>query len=205
MGVHKSSETSATLLQRVAEFPPDQAAWRRFNDRYGPRILRWCFGRGLQDADARDVTQIVLAKLVVRLRSFVYDPQKSFRGFLRKVVNNALDDMLRADGSPARARMIKTLSDPEARESLIAGVEHEFDLELLELARESVQRRVEPHTWKAYELTAEQGLRGAEAATRLGMTPSATYEAKNRVKKMLQEEISRRENTTPGGKGSMPH
>lgn len=205
MSGRKNSETSATLLERVAASPPDEAAWKRFHDRYGPRILRWCFARGLQDADARDVTQVVLARLVVRLQSFRYDPTKSFRGFLRKVVNNALDDVLRAggaNGSPGGRPIVRTLSDPEARESLIAGVEEEFDRELLELASKSIRERVEPHTWKAYELTALEGLSGATAATQLGMRPSAVYEAKSRVMKMLKEEVLRRE--SKGHRGKTP-
>ena len=153
-------------------------------------------------ADARDVTQIVLTKLTVRLRRFQYDRAKSFRGFLRKVVNNALDDALRAgreNGPTGRGRVVATLSDPDARESLVAGVEQEFDLELLELATESVRERVEPRTLEAYRLTALEGFSGAEAAARLKMRVSAVYEAKSRVLGMLKDEIQRCENRPPRG------
>ena len=38
------------------------------------KIYSWCRAWRLQDADAQDVTQAVLAKLAVRLRRFAYDP-----------------------------------------------------------------------------------------------------------------------------------
>ena len=89
------SKTSPTLLGRVAQFPLDQEAWSAFVDRYAPRIARWCRRWGLQDADVKNVTQGVLTKLVVRMRGFVYDPSMSFRGYLRKIVDDALTDELR--------------------------------------------------------------------------------------------------------------
>ena len=33
-----------------------------------------------QEADAKDVTQMVLVRLAERMRTFAYDPSKSFRG-----------------------------------------------------------------------------------------------------------------------------
>ncbi len=87
------SSTSPTLLGRVAQYPPDQAAWTEFVDRYGTRIVRWCRAWGLQDADARDTSQEILLRLAVRLRSFQYDATGSFRGFLRKFVNDTLMDV----------------------------------------------------------------------------------------------------------------
>ena len=52
----------------------NQAAWSEFVDRYGRKIYGWCLRWGLQDADAQDVTQIVLLKLVQRMKDFTYDP-----------------------------------------------------------------------------------------------------------------------------------
>ena len=56
-------KTSLTLLDRLRRDPKDQAAWSEFVARYGPRILQWCRGWGLQESDAQDVTQDVLLKL----------------------------------------------------------------------------------------------------------------------------------------------
>jgi RNA polymerase sigma factor (sigma-70 family) len=195
------SKTSLTLLGRLAVFPPDQVAWAEFVDRYGPRIVKWCRAWRLQEADVLDVSQAVLTRLSVRLRQFEYDPSRSFRGFLRKLVRDALKDALAARGHDAAGRSAsqELLANLEAREDLIRRLEEEFDLELLEAATRIVQRRVTAQSWEAYHLTTSGGLSGAETAARLSMSVAAVFMAKSSVKSMLQEEIRALEaqSTTP--------
>jgi RNA polymerase sigma factor (sigma-70 family) len=192
MSAHDESKTSATLIGRVAVVPADDAAWHQFAQRYGPKILRWCFARGLQDADAEDICQSVLTTLTVRLRSFEYDPSRSFRGFLRKVANDALSDAF-----SARARFVgggtsetfDLLASLESREDFVRRLEQEFDHELLEAAKQAVRQRVTPETWESYRLTTQDGLSGAEVAARLGIKVGAVFQAKSRVLTMLQAAV----------------
>jgi RNA polymerase sigma-70 factor, ECF subfamily len=79
------SATDVIMLLRLACAPPDRSAWEAFFKRYGPRIRAWCRAWRLQEADAQDVTQAVLIKLVLSLRQFTYDPSQSFRGWLENV------------------------------------------------------------------------------------------------------------------------
>jgi RNA polymerase sigma factor (sigma-70 family) len=185
------SETSITLLARVALSPPEPDAWNEFVDRYGPRIVKWSRAWGLQAADIDDVTQSVLATLLVRLRRFDYDPARGFRGFLRKVTNDTVCDVISARGRLGGASAtLQALAGKEARADLARALEDEFDLELLEKATWIVRSQVEPRTWEAYRLTAEEGLSGIEAATRLGMGAGAVYQAKSAVLRRLHEEVS---------------
>jgi RNA polymerase sigma factor (sigma-70 family) len=184
------SETSVTLLARVALHPPEPDAWNEFVDRYGPRIVKWSRAWGLQAADIDDVTQSVLAILLVRLRQFEYDPSRSFRAFLRKVTNDTVCDVISARSRVAGGNAkLQALAGREARADLARGLEEEFDLELLEKATWIVRSQVEPRTWEAYRLTAEEGLSGIEAATRLGMGAGAVYQAKSVVLRRLHEEV----------------
>jgi RNA polymerase sigma factor (sigma-70 family) len=186
------SQTSPTLLGDVALFPPDQEAWNRFVARYGTKIVKWCRAWGLQNADIDDVFQAVLTQLVVRLRLFVYDPSRSFRAFLRKVVHDAVVDVLRARGpivASGGSEVFERLASVEARTDLARRIEEEFDLELLDAATRHVRERVLPRTWEAYRLTAEEGRSGAETATRLDMQVAAVYVAKGSVLRMIQEEV----------------
>ena len=48
----------------------DAEAWDLFVQRYSGPIYRWCCRFGLQDADARDVSQNVFAALLRGLRTF---------------------------------------------------------------------------------------------------------------------------------------
>ena len=192
MSARDDSRTSPSLLLRVALLPADEEAWREFVDRYGPKIIRWCRDRGLQEADVEDVSQGVLAELAERLPRFHYNPSGSFRGFLRKVVRDAVSDALTARGRLAGAGRTETLdllSSLEARDDLVRRLEEEFDLELLEAAKLRVRRRVEPRTWEAFEQTAIEGRPAPEVARELGMKVGTLYQAKSSVLRMIQEEV----------------
>ena len=107
------TQTSATLLARLRRSPADQAAWSEFTERYGRKIYGWCRQWNLQEADAEDVSQTVLVKLAEKMQTFVYDPSRSFRAWLKTVTRNAWNDfagqMRPCGGCPKRA-VLKTLS-----------------------------------------------------------------------------------------------
>ncbi len=196
----KASITSVSLLLRLSHRPSDQAAWEEFVDRYGAKIYCWSRAWQLQDADANDVTQAVLAKLAIQMRRFAYDPAQSFRGWLRTLVRNACHDYM-ADrrsciGAVARggidgAELIQTA---EARDDLARRLEAEFDLELLEEAGRRVRERIALKTWEAYRLTAIEGLSGADAAAQLGMKVAAVFVSRSNVTKQLNREVVALEN-----------
>jgi RNA polymerase sigma factor (sigma-70 family) len=191
----ESSTTNVSLLMRLGHHPSDQAAWEEFVNRYGAKIYSWCRAWRLQDADARDVTQAVLAKLAVRLRRFAYKPAQTFRGWLRTLVKNACRDCMAerrrtigavARGATGQADLIQTV---EARDDLARRLEAEFDLELLEEAERRVRQRAAPQTWEAYRLTAIEGFSGAEAAARLGTKVAAVFVSRSHVMKRLRSEV----------------
>ena len=62
--------TRITLLHRLRQEPEDPSAWAEFVGRYGEKILDWCRRWRLQEADAQDVSQTVLLRLAVKLRTF---------------------------------------------------------------------------------------------------------------------------------------
>jgi RNA polymerase sigma-70 factor (ECF subfamily) len=190
------SSTSVTLLSRLKYEPGDQGAWSLFVDRYGPRVLAWCRVWGLQDADARDLTQVVLEKLLVRIQGFDYDPARSFRGWLRKLTRRAWVDSI-AKKWPAvpggDPRILSVIEGQEAREDLVKRLEREFDHELKEMAEKSVQDQVAPRTWLAYQLTAVEGLSGLEVSQRLGMSVANVFMARSNVLKRLREEVKKLE------------
>jgi RNA polymerase sigma-70 factor (ECF subfamily) len=182
----------------------DQEAWAELVRRYGPLVYRWCRHWNLQEADAQDVTQAVLAKLVVRLREFEYDPARSFRAYLKTVARftwqDLVEDRRRAGAGAGDTAHLELLAEVAARDDLARRLDEEYDRELLDRAGERVRSRVEPHTWEAFRLTAHEGLPGAEAAERLGLPVYVVFKARNRVQKMLQDEIAHMEaGQVPGG------
>jgi RNA polymerase sigma factor (sigma-70 family) len=195
--------TSATLLGRLRQSAADQDAWGKFVDRYSPKIYAWCRRWGLQEADAEDVTQSVLVKLVEKMRVFVYDPAQSFRGWLRTLTHYAWYDFVQGRQRPGTgagdSRVVEVLQAVEARDDLVGRLEAEFDRELLDEAMARVCLRVEPHTWDAFRLLAVDGVSGAEAAGRLHMKVATVFVARSKVQRMLQEEMRVLEGRGPEG------
>jgi RNA polymerase sigma factor (sigma-70 family) len=193
--------TRTSLLIRLRQEPVDQAAWNEFVERYGPLVLAWCQQWGLQPADADDVSQNVLLKLAHHLRSFVYDPGRRFRGYLRTTAHNACKDYVdskhRAVPASADAAVHAVLESIAARDDLAARLEEAFDLERLEMAQARVRQRVAPQTWEAFRLTALEGLSGADAAAALRMQVGTVFKAKSKVQQMLRDEIEQLEREEP--------
>jgi RNA polymerase sigma factor (sigma-70 family) len=193
-GHHPTPLTSTTLLGRLRQEPADQEAWAEFVRRYGPQVYRWCRRWRLQEADAEDVTQAVLARLSVRMRTFARDPARSFRAYLRTLARYAWCDFLEASKQPGvggGCDVLELLDTVEAGDDLEQRLSEQFDQELLAEAQTLVRGRVEGHTWEAFRLTVVDGLSGADAAARLGLTVAGVYKAKSRVQQMLQEEVAR--------------
>jgi RNA polymerase sigma factor (sigma-70 family) len=186
--------TRISLLARLRADPNDQAAWAAFVDRYGPQIYAWCRHYRLQEADAQDVTQNVLIKLARALPQFVYDPDRSFRGWLRTLTQNAWADFIAEQQRGVRGAADSVVSDllqtVEARDELVERLQQAFDQELLERAMDQVRERVEPQTWEAFRLTAIQGLPARQAAEKLGMRLGTVYQAKSSVQQLLRETIA---------------
>jgi RNA polymerase sigma factor (sigma-70 family) len=194
------SHTSATLLARLREDPCDQAAWAEFVVRYRPSILQWCRRWRLQESDAEDVTQAVLLKLSGLMKTFVYDPSRTFRGWLKTLAHHAwrdlVDERMRTrviSGDNSMETLVETL---EARDDLVKQLRDEFRRELMDHAMMLVRPRVAPRTWDAFHLTAIEGLSGASAAGRLGIKVSHVFVAKSEVKMMIRDEIRRLEKRT---------
>jgi RNA polymerase sigma-70 factor (ECF subfamily) len=188
-----SQSTRISLLVRLRDAPGDQNAWGAFVARYGPQIHAWCRGRGLQEADAEDVTQMVLLKVLRVLPQFEYDPRRSFRAWLRVLTRNAHHDLLADQGrfgtGLAKDEVAGLLQSEEAWEDLASRLETLYDLELLEIALGRIQARVASHTWEAFRLTALEHIPAPEAATRLGLGVGVVYRARSVVQGMLREEV----------------
>jgi RNA polymerase sigma-70 factor (ECF subfamily) len=188
-----NSRTQRTLLERLAQSgAQNQEAWSAFVDRYGRKIYLWCLRWGLQEADAQDVTQIVLLKLARRMKEFTYDPSRSFRAWLKTVTHHAWRDFVDsrqsaplADGGDTGRERLESMA---ARDDLSVELDELFDLELLETAMQRVRLRAAPHTWQAFALTALEGVPAPEVARRLGMKIARVYAARSTIQQRLQEE-----------------
>jgi RNA polymerase sigma-70 factor (ECF subfamily) len=193
MSKHSVDRTSPSLLGRLRRDSADEVAWSEFVQRYGPQLLHWCRKWKLQEADAEDVTQTVLVKLADKMRTFEYDPTRSFRAYLKTLTNYAFCDFLESRKRPGAAAggsgVLEMLHTVEARDDLVQQLNSAFDQELFEEAAQRVQARVEPRTWEAFCLTAMEGQSGAAVADKLGMKVATVFKARSKVQHMLHDEI----------------
>src|SRR5262245_25225517 len=189
--------TSPTLLGRLGRVPADQAAWGQFAERYGRKIYGWCRQWGLQEADAEDVAQQVLLKLADTMRTFSYDPSKSFRAWLKTVTHHAWRDFVegrnRLGAGSGDTRVLEPLPTVRTRDAPVDELDEELARDLLDEAMARVRLRVQPHTWQAFHLLAVEGRSGAEAAERLGMKVATVFVARSKVRKMIHEEVGKLE------------
>ena len=196
MDKFESDRTSLTLLGRVSKDPSDFVAWETFVTRYGPKIHGWCRQRGLQPADAEDVTQDVLLRLSRAMRTFTYDPTRTFRGWLRTVTLHALSDFAaerrrRPGVGSGDDRVREVLGTVQARDELLQQLEVEFERDVVAHACTLVRERVEPKTWEAFRLITSEGRSGEDVAALLGMNVMTVFKAKSRVLAFLREEVKR--------------
>ncbi len=192
------SKTHSTLLIRLRDLD-DKEAWNEFIDRYAPKIYGWCRKYNLQEADAADVTQDVLSRLVKAIRSFAYDRDRgSFRGWLKTITKNLIRDLAQSWTRPGRGSGdtqvlldLQALQGPNALKNLASELEAEAERELLREAEERVKLRVLPRTWQAYQQSAVHLKPAAEVAKDLAISVADVYVAKSRVIKMIRQEIEK--------------
>jgi RNA polymerase sigma-70 factor (ECF subfamily) len=178
--------TSASLLERL-QGRADAAAWERFVNLYTPLLYFWACRLGLQPQDASDLVQDVFTLLLQKLPDFAYDPQRSFRNWLRTVFMNKWRQRQRRRAvAPAGEARLSIVAAPD---TVTLVDEAEFQQHLTIRALQLMQAEFQPSTWKACWEQVVHGRPAAEVAAELGMTVNAVYLAKGRVLRHLRREL----------------
>ena len=186
-------ETSVSLLDRLRH-SPDAASWQRLVDLYAPLIQSWLRRQGLQDSDANDLAQDVLAVLVRELPRFEHRGPGAFCGWLRTITVNRLRNFWRAGqtrpaatGGSEFAQRLAQLEDP--RSELSRLWDHEHDQHIVRRALELIEAEFTPSTWRAFRRVMIDGAAVEAVAAELGLSANAVFIAKSRVLGRLRREI----------------
>jgi RNA polymerase sigma factor (sigma-70 family) len=186
--------TRASLLARLAD-PRDQNAWQQFIELYGGLVYGFTRLRGLQDADAADLTQEVLLAVAQMAGRWQYDPRKgTFRGWLYRITRNKIAKFLQKRrhqpvGSGDSDVNQLLAEEPSREPNLETTWEQEYQQQLFRLAAAEIQGHFAPTTWKAFWLTAVEGKSGADVAAELGLSVGAVYVARSRVLMRLTQRV----------------
>jgi RNA polymerase sigma-70 factor (ECF subfamily) len=195
--------TWPSLLLRLRD-ARDADAWQQFVRLYAPLVYGFARRRGLQDADAADLTQEVLRAVAGAAGRLDYDPRRgSFRGWLFTVVRNKVLNFYErgrrhCPGSGDTAVQALLEGRPAGAEDEAALWELEYRRGLMATALEQVRGDFHGSTWEAFRLTALEGRKPREAARTLGTSVAAVYKAKGRVLARLRDHVRQLQESCPG-------
>jgi RNA polymerase sigma-70 factor (ECF subfamily) len=182
------------LLARLAN-PKDCAAWQQFVELYGSLVYGFARQRGLQDADAADLTQEVFLAIAQSAGRWHYNPGRgSFRGWLYGLTRNKIATFLRGRraqpvGSGDSNTYVRLTERPSPMPDREVVWEQEFQQQLVRLAARQIQDSFAPTTWMAFWRTAVEGKCGAAVAEELGLSVGAVYVARSRVLSRLTDRV----------------
>ena len=186
-------DTSVSLLDRLRS-QPDSASWQRLVELYAPLIRGWLLREGLQQSDADDLAQDVLAVLVHELPAFQRQRPGAFRAWLRTITVNRLRNFWRTrQGRPAAlggsdfGQRLEQLEDPHSELSRLWDREH--DEQVVRRAMELIEGEFAPSTWRAFRRVMVDGASVDAVAAELGLSANAVFIAKSRVLNRLRKEI----------------
>ena len=189
-------DTRNTLLTRLRD-RSDAAAWDEFVEIYRPLVYRLARAKGLQDADAQEVAQDVLAAVSRSIDRFDTDPAKGrFRDWLFRIARNLTINYLSrpgkrpvGSGDTGVARFLDQQCDPSSEESQLH--ELEYRREVFHWAARQVRSQVQANTWSAFWQRSVEGLPATEVAQSLGISVGAVHIARSRVIGRLREIVKR--------------
>lgn len=185
--------THPSLLLRIRD-PRDVESWKTFVTTYAPLVLGYCRSRGLQGADAEDVTQEVFSKISRSMGSFRYEPDRGrFRDWLGTVTHNELcrfmNRLKRGGRGVGGEEELATLKELPSDSPPSSEWNDQFQAYVLATALEQIRQQFEPQTWQAFELVWVQQQPSSTVAKELQIPLEAVYVAKSRVLKKLREKV----------------
>ncbi len=183
-------ETNASLIRRIRE-SADEAAWTQFLAIYRPVVLRLAICRGLQHADAEDLTQQVFSSVAAAIEK--YRPkrdEKQFRYWLGRISRNAILNAITRNPTLKTElwEMERLCEEPVKHDGALSA-------ELLRLARVEAIRwaanEVKPEfttdTWQMFWLSTVEGQSVDDVVLQMGRSRGAIYIARCRVIQRIKE------------------
>ena len=191
-------ETRASLMLRLRD-PRDQLAWSQFVAIYEPFILKVMQRRGLQEADARDATQLVILTVMTAMENWQPDGRAaSFRRWLFSIARNLSlrfihsenvmrGPMRRGEGGSEMLERLNSLPEPEAR--TVHAFDEDYRDSLFQWAAEQIRSEFREPVWQSFWRTCVLHESVADVAHDLGMTPGYIYVARSRIITRLRQII----------------
>jgi RNA polymerase sigma factor (sigma-70 family) len=181
-----SPTTRPSLLLRIRR-KDDHAAWAEFVEIYAPLIHGYCRRRSLQEADAANLTQDILSKVMNHADRFEYDTARGqFRGWLLTLTRNRINDhfsglkrQTRGSGDTGVRAILEQVPDQDEQDD--EQWDTDYQHRLFHWVAEKIRDEFQDATWRAFWNTAVKGQAAKQVAENLSMSVGAVYIAKSRV------------------------
>jgi RNA polymerase sigma-70 factor (ECF subfamily) len=179
------------LLARLRK-GADVESWRLFVELYTPLVYRFARRRGLQDADARDVAQKVMARVYRAISRFSYNRARGrFRNWLGRISVREVIRQRQRDARPGKgsgAGQGDSLAVQRAG-PIDGDWQDEFNAHVLATALARIHQEFDDLTWQAFDSTWIHDVEPQAAAASLGKTTAWIYKSRFRVLKRLRAEV----------------
>ena len=188
---HFNNESTRSSVLRAVANTENEAAWQRFFDFYAGFVFSIARSKGLNEADADDIVQVVFSDLARNLPTFKYDRAKGrFRSYLAGLVHWRVMDRLKAG---KRDMELMASFEEEAKATSSAGdktfEEREWQAAALEEALRRIKPEVNPEHYAAFVASAIEG-QDTAAVTRLyGISSDNLYQIRKRLTAKLRETV----------------
>lgn len=185
--------TSLSLLERLRT-KPIQDDWTRLVALYQPFIERFIRLDAKLSADAEDVCQEVLRKLVEHLPRFQRQRDGAFRAWLKTITVNEVNYYWRRRLRDANRMhgdgplLVDALQD--SRSELSRQWDREHTNHVLGRLQEMVAAEFSATTWQAFRMRVFDQRSTNDVAAELGISRNAVDIAKSRVLARLREEAA---------------
>jgi RNA polymerase sigma-70 factor (ECF subfamily) len=186
--------TRHSLVLRLRNLD-DQASWSEFLEIYEPLIYGLARRKGLQDADARDLSQEVFRAVAGAIERWDPDPAKGkFRAWLFRIARNLLVNYFadqerhtRGTGSTSVQELLEARPVEDGR--IEAEFAVEFKRQAFHWAAKQVKGEFAESTWQAFWKTGVENQPTDQVAKECNLSTGAVYIARSRVLARLRERV----------------
>ena len=191
-------DTRHSLLLRLRD-RGDQQAWAELLEIYEPLIYRLARRKGLQHADAEELTQEAFVAVAAAIERWDPDPSRgSFRGWLFRIARNMTINFLSrtrpenvGTGGTGFRYFLEQQPAASGEEATLFG--REYRREAFRWAAGEIREEFRESTWRAFWATAVEGRDIKETAGALEMSLGAVYAARSRIMARLKRKLQQLE------------
>ena len=189
----EAASIATSLLCRAAS--GDQDAWDTLFERYVPLVRERCRQRGVNDEDARDVSQEVFLFIARQLGRFNRsDDGPAFCGWGRRITEHKIQNHRRRSNRPKSTigddllsgRLASSMIDAPAADTIIVK-------ETLARVLDFVDGRINSVHWKMFWQIVVEELPAADVAEMYGLDLRNVYVIKSRILSQLRRRFAKQQ------------